>query len=48
MIDPGVCEWIAADEEGRQLRRWPAIELAAQRILNLNVTQRDERPRSEE
>jgi hypothetical protein len=44
MVDPGVGEWIAADDQGRQLRRWPAAELEAQRILNLNVTQRDKRP----
>jgi len=41
MVDPGVCEWIAADEQERQLRRWPAVELEAPRIRNLDVTQRD-------
>jgi len=48
MVDPGLCEWVAADDQGRQLRRWPAVELEARRILNLNVTQRDERPGSEQ
>jgi hypothetical protein len=46
MIDPGVCDWIAADDQGRQLRRWSAVELDARRIQNLYVTQRDGRPDS--
>jgi hypothetical protein len=40
MLDPGVCEWIAADDQGRQWRRWPAVEMSPERILKLNVTHR--------
>jgi hypothetical protein len=47
MVDPRLVEWIAADEQGLQLRRWPAVELESRRILNLKVTQRDKRPTEE-
>jgi len=40
MLDPSSCEWMACDEEGRQLSRWPANEVGKDRILQLDVTYR--------
>jgi len=40
MLDPELGEWIAADEQSRQLRHWPAIEMNTERIQKLTVTHR--------
>jgi hypothetical protein len=41
MFDPGVHEWIFADEEGRQLGRQPATRISREDIMGLSVTHRD-------
>ena len=40
MLDPHRCEWLFADEQGRQLRAQPAVQLARRRIETLTVTVR--------
>jgi hypothetical protein len=39
-LDPERCEWIFADEQGRQLRSHAAEELSRERIRSLTVTNR--------
>jgi hypothetical protein len=39
-LDPQQCAWVAEDEWGAEVRRWPAEELRAERILSLTVTNR--------
>lgn len=39
-FDPVAQEWVAADEQDRQLRRWPAPELCQKRIIGLQVSHR--------
>ena len=39
-VDPRRVEWLFVDEQGRQLRRQPAEELRAERIVGLTVTNR--------
>jgi hypothetical protein len=41
MFDPGVREWIFADEEGRQLGRQAATKISREDIMGLTVTHRD-------
>jgi hypothetical protein len=41
MFDPGVREWIFADEEGRQLGRQAATRISREDIMGLTVTHRD-------
>lgn len=41
MFDPGVREWILADEEGRQLGRQAATKISREDIMGLTVTHRD-------
>jgi hypothetical protein len=36
-FDPQAVEWVATDDQDRQLRRWPAPEIDRQRIRNLNI-----------
>jgi hypothetical protein len=38
--DPDAREWIASDERGTPLRRWPAPEIGRARILGLRVCRR--------
>jgi hypothetical protein len=40
MFDPGTCEWVVADEEGRQLSRQASREISRESILGLSVTHR--------
>jgi hypothetical protein len=40
MFDPGAREWVAADDEGRQLSRQAAPEISRERIMGLTVTSR--------
>ena len=40
LLDPSRCEWMACDDEGRQLSRWPAVEVGKDRILQLKVAYR--------
>lgn len=39
-FDPVAREWVGADEQDRQLRRWPAPELCRARIVGLRVSHR--------
>ncbi len=41
MFDPGVREWIFADEEGCQLDRQAATKISREDIVGLTVTHRD-------
>ena len=40
LFDPVAREWVCADEQDRQLRRWPAPELCRERIRSLQVSRR--------
>ncbi len=40
MLDPHRLEWIFADDQGRQLRTQPAVQICRQRIESLTVTRR--------
>jgi hypothetical protein len=40
MLDPQRCEWVFADDQGRQLRTQPAVQLSRQRLETLTVTVR--------
>jgi hypothetical protein len=40
MFDPGAREWVASDDEGRQLSRQAAPEISRERVMGLTVTRR--------
>jgi hypothetical protein len=40
VFDPVAREWVATDEQDRQLRRWPAPELTGARVRTLRVSRR--------
>ena len=40
MFDPAACEWVVADDEGRQLCRRAAPEISRERIMGMTVSAR--------